>query len=265
MTEFPPVEMIDGAASSGLLFLCDHASNALPSEYGDLGLPPEAFSRHIAYDIGAAPLTRALAARFGAPAVLTTWSRLLLDPNRGRDDPTLVMQLSDGQIVPGNHRVSAAEVERRLRRFYDPYDAAIVAALDRFAAAGEVPIVVSTHTYTPAWKGQPRPWHAGILWDTDPRVARPLLKGLAAEPGLVVGDNEPYTGALRGDTIWRHATRRGLPCALLEVRQDLVADEAGVAEWAGRLAPLLAACAADPEIRRVEYWGSRTGPMPPWP
>jgi predicted N-formylglutamate amidohydrolase len=265
MNDFPPVETIDGDPASGLLFLCDHASNALPPEYGGLGLPAEAFGRHIAYDIGAAPLTRRLAARFRAPAVLTTWSRLLLDPNRGRDDPTLVMQLSDGQIVPGNHRVSAEEIERRLVRFYDRYDDAIVAALDRFAESCETPIVVSTHTYTPAWKGQPRPWHAGILWDTDPRVARPLLKGLRAEPGLIIGDNEPYTGALRGDTIWRHATRRGLPCALVEVRQDLVGDGEGVAEWADRLAPILAVCAADPEIRSVEYWGSRTGPTPPWP
>jgi predicted N-formylglutamate amidohydrolase len=253
-----PVDAVPGAIESGLVLLCDHASNALPPEYGDLGLPPEAFARHIAYDIGAAEVTRGLARGLRAPALLTTWSRLLLDPNRGRDDPTLVMRLSDGQIVPGNRHVDEAEIERRLQRFYDPYDAAITAELDRFAAAGVVPIVVSMHSFTPAWKGVPRPWHVGLLTDRDYRVTTPLLVALKADPLLVVGDNEPYDGALAGDTLHRHATRRGLPNTLVEIRQDLIADKAGVAAWVERLVPMLAALAADTTLRRVEYWGSRT-------
>lgn len=264
MSAFVPVEEIPGDLQSGLLFLCDHAANHLPKEYGDLGLPAAAFERHIAYDIGAAALTRSMAAATGAPAVLTTFSRLLIDPNRGRDDPTLVMQLSDGQIVPGNHRLTDDELERRLTRFYDPYDRAIEAWLERFQAARIVPIVVSTHSFTPMWKGVARRWHAGILWDKDSRLARLLIDGLAADPTLVVGDNEPYDGALIGDVCYRHATRRGLPNALIEVRQDLVAHDAGVAIWAERLVPLLQRAANDTSVRRVEYWGSRTGPVTPW-
>jgi predicted N-formylglutamate amidohydrolase len=264
MTDFPPTRHIPGDLASALLFLCDHASNALPPEYGGLGLPPEAFQRHIAYDIGAAPLTRALAAALNAPAILTTWSRLLLDPNRGRDDPTLVMRLSDGQVVPGNHPITEAEIEARLKRLYDPYDDAIRAELDRFAMARIVPIVIAIHSFTPVWRGRPRPWHIAMLHDADRRLADPLIAALREDPTLVVGDNEPYDGALKGDTLYRHATRRGLPNVILEIRQDLIADDGGVRAWAHRLVPILRALAADPDLRRVAYHGSRTGPVEPW-
>lgn len=264
MTPFPPTLNIDGDLASGLLFLCDHASNTLPPEYGDLGLPAEAFRRHIAYDIGAAPLTRALAEALNAPAILTTWSRLLLDPNRGRDDPTLVMRLSDGQVVPGNHPISEDEIEARLKRFYDPYDEVIRDTLDRFAMARIVPIVISIHSFTPIWRGKARPWHIAMLHDADRRVADPLIAALGEDPTLVVGDNEPYDGALKGDTLYRHATRRGLPNVILEIRQDLIADDGGVRQWADRLAPILRRLADDQNLRRVAYHGSRTGPVEPW-
>jgi predicted N-formylglutamate amidohydrolase len=123
--ETHPVEAIEGSPTAGLILLCDHASNAVPPDLAHLGLARAQFERHIGYDIGAADLTRALARLLGAPAVLTTFSRLVIDPNRGRDDPTLVMRLSDGAVVPGNARMGPDEVERRLRRFYDPYDDAI--------------------------------------------------------------------------------------------------------------------------------------------
>ena len=243
----------------GLLLLCDHASNAIPPEYGDLGLEACDLRRHIAYDIGAAELTRRLAALLGAPALLTDFSRLLVDPNRGRDDPTLVMRLSDRAIVPGNARVDAGEVERRVVRFRAPYDAAIEEALGAFAAAGIVPAILSVHSYTPAMKGVLRPWHAALLWDADPRLARPLIAGLRAEPGLLIGDNQPYDGALRGDTLDRHAAPRGLAAAVLEVRQDLVADEAGEAAWAARIARALTPVLADPALRVAQHYISRAG------
>src|SRR4051812_11497358 len=148
-----PVEIIDGAVESGALILCDHASNAVPPDLGDLGLPETEFQRHIAYDIGAAAVTRSLARRLGAPAILTRFSRLIIDPNRGRDDPTLVMRLSDGAVVPGNAAVDDAEIARRIRRFYDPYDAAITAAIDRALAAGHPPVIVTVHSFTPIWRG----------------------------------------------------------------------------------------------------------------
>src|SRR4051794_25083319 len=179
-----PVEIIEGALESGLLLLCDHASNAVPPDLGDLGLPEAEFRRHIAYDIGAAAVTRSLAGRLNAPAILTRFSRLIIDPNRGRDDPTLVMRLSDGAVVPGNAKVDEAEIQRRIERFYDPYDAAIAEAIHKAMAADHPPAIVTVHSYTPVWRGRPRPWHVGILWDADERYAKPLLEGLSAEAGL---------------------------------------------------------------------------------
>jgi predicted N-formylglutamate amidohydrolase len=253
-----PVESIDGAIESGVLILCDHASNAVPPDLGDLGLPAEQFERHIAYDIGAAAVTRSLARRLGAPAILTRFSRLVIDPNRGRDDPTLVMRLSDGAVVPGNAEVDEAEVAARIARFYDPYDAAITAAIERAMRAGHPPVIVTVHSFTPIWRGWPRPWHVGILWDADERFARPLLDGLSAEAGLVVGDNEPYDGALAGDTVDRHATVRGLANALIEIRQDLIASDEGAEEWAERFARLLKPLAAQESLRTPRIQASRT-------
>jgi predicted N-formylglutamate amidohydrolase len=253
-----PVEIIEGAVDSGILILCDHASNAVPPDLGDLGLSPSEFHRHIAYDIGAAAVTRSLARRLGAPAILTQFSRLIIDPNRGRDDPTLVMRLSDGAVVPGNATVDEAEIASRIERFYDPYDAAIAARIHQAMAAGHPPVIVTVHSFTPIWRGWPRPWHVGILWDADERFARPLLEGLSAEEGLVVGDNEPYDGALAGDTIDRHATARGLANALIEIRQDLIASDEGAEEWAERFARLLKPLAERQELRAPKLHASRT-------
>ncbi|MGO4707373.1 N-formylglutamate amidohydrolase [Microvirga sp. 2MCAF38] len=253
-----PVETIAGSLESGVLILCDHASNAVPEDYGDLGLPLAEFERHIAYDIGAAAVTRSLAKRLGAPAILTRFSRLVIDPNRGRDDPTLVMRLSDGAVVPGNAKVDEAEVQRRIARFYDPYDAAIQAAVENAIGTGNPPVIVTIHSFTPLWRGWPRPWHVGILWDVDDRFARPLLDGLAAEDSLVVGDNEPYDGALAGDTIDRHATVLGLANALVEIRQDLIATDEGAEEWAKRFATLLKPLAAQADRRIPKLHATRT-------
>lgn len=232
-------EHIQGPASAPLIFLCDHASNALPPAYGDLGLPAAEFQRHIAYDIGAAQVTRALAALFGAPAFLGVWSRLLIDLNRGPDDPTLVMKISDGALVPGNVAADAAEVASRVARYHAPYHAAITAAIDAAMAEGVQPALVGLHSFTPAWKTVPRPWHVGVLWDRDARLAGPLLDAFRAEPGMTVGDNEPYHGALEGDTMWTHGTERGLPHCLVELRQDLVADGVGIANMTAMVARAL--------------------------
>jgi predicted N-formylglutamate amidohydrolase len=244
-----------------VLLLCDHASNALPAEYGSLGLPGEAFGRHIAYDIGAAGVTRRLAALIGCPAVLTTFSRLLIDPNRGADDPTLIMRISDGAIVPGNARISADDIERRRRDFWQPYRDCVSSLLNEMLARGPVPAVIALHSFTPTWKSRARPWHVGILWDLDDRLARPTISALEADDNLVVGDNEPYDGALEGDTMYHHGTMRGLPHMLVEIRQDLVADTAGEAAWAGRLAGILRPILADPTLHAVKHYGTRTHPV----
>jgi predicted N-formylglutamate amidohydrolase len=260
---FHPVERIEGIAGTGLILLCDHASNALPPEYGSLGLPASELERHIGYDIGAAGVTRALARLLDCPAVLSHFSRLLIDPNRGEDDPTLVMRLSDGAIVLGNRHVVAPEVARRIARFPRPYHQAIEREINAMLAGGIVPALLSVHSFTPIWRGVPRPWHAGLLWDLDDRFARPMVEALAAPGDLIVGDNEPYDGALRNDCLYRHGTARGLPHALIEIRQDLIADEAGQIVWAERLAGLLPTILACPELHEQTFYGSRTGIVVP--
>ncbi|GAB4235412.1 MAG: N-formylglutamate amidohydrolase [Methyloligellaceae bacterium] len=244
------------------MLICDHATNRVPEGYGDLGVGAEQLSRHIGYDIGAAGVTERLSALLGAPAILSNFTRLFIDPNRGEDDPTLVMQLSDGAVVPGNAGISAEEIERRLAHFYAPYHAAIDAAIDEALEAGRPPVLLSIHTFTENWKGVGRPWHAGILWDKDPRLAVPLIEALSRDPALHVGDNEPYRGALRGDCMYKHGTRRGLAHALVEIRQDLVATEQGQAAWAERLAqvmrPFLNEETAPPGLHEIRHFGSHT-------
>lgn len=251
---------VAGSLTTGVILLCDHAGNALPAAYGTLGLPPAELLRHIAYDIGAEGVTQRLAARLGAPAVMTRFSRLLIDCNRGEDDPTLIMRLSDGAVVPGNRTLAAEERTQRIARYYRPYHAAIAEVIDRALAANVVPVLISVHSFTGAWRGRPRPWHAAVLWDKDPRLAHALLAELRADPVLVIGDNEPYTGRLKGDCMWRHGTARGLAHAIVEIRQDLIASEDGQAEWAGRLAGamgrILAGPRANPELRTIRFFGS---------
>jgi len=230
-------------AQSKLLFLCDHATNRVPSEYGNLGLARKLFETHIAYDIGAAFVTRALAESFGAAALLGGVSRLLIDLNRGADDPTLVMKLSDGSIIPGNRDAGADEVARRMSRFHAPYHAAI---RQEMARIGEGAILVSIHSFTPAWKGVRRPWEMGVLYGRDARLARPLMKHLAAA-GFTVGDNEPYTGALEGDTLDIHGTQTGHANVLIEIRQDFLDQEEKARAFATRLKPVLDASLQDME------------------
>ena len=239
-------EAIAGTAPAvPLLLLCDHASNALPPGLGTLGLAPELLATHIAHDIGAAAVTRALAAAWGAPALLGRWSRLLVDLNRGADDPTIVMKLSDGSIIPGNAGASpaadAAEVARRIAAYHAPYHAAIAAELARI---GPDAAIVSIHSFTPRWKSVPRVWEAGVLYDADTRLAHPLMARLR-DAGFTVGDNEPYSGALEGDTLNVHGTRRGLPHVLVELRQDLIGDAAQAQAFALRLKPILDAALDD--------------------
>lgn len=256
---FEPVEIVPGALDGGLLLLCDHASNALPPEYGSLGLSAAQFARHIAYDIGAAAVTRALAARFRAPAALTRFSRLLIDPNRGADDPTLVMKLSDGAIVPGNVAADMAEVARRRELFWKPYREAAAGLAGDMIATGRPPAIVSIHSFTPSWRGVVRPWEVGLLWDADPRLAQDLLEGLEAALASPVGDNEPYDGALVGDTLYDVGTAGGLANVIVELRQDLIATDEGAARWAEIVGDALAPVLARPDVHIIRHYPSRAG------
>jgi predicted N-formylglutamate amidohydrolase len=257
-----PYRRIEGDAACGLVLLCDHAANDLPKAYGSLGLPPHEFHRHIAYDIGAAGVTERIAEALHAPALLTRYSRLLIDPNRGADDPTLIMQISDGAVVPGNATIDETERSARIAQYYEPYHEAIAASIDTALEAGKPPIVVSVHSFTSAWRGEQRPWHVAVLWDKDPRLALPLLDAFQAIPGLVAGDNVPYSGQLYGDTLYRHATSRGLAHVLIEIRQDLILAPEGQAEWGDRLAGVLRNVMQDQdlatELHRVQHFGSYT-------
>jgi predicted N-formylglutamate amidohydrolase len=257
---YPAFEVIPGALDSGALIICDHASNAIPQGYGTLGLPREALERHIAYDIGAADVTRALAGILGAPAVLSTYSRLVIDPNRGLNDPTLVMRCSDGAIVPGNAYIEAAEIARRSTRLWAPYRREIATTVDAMIATGEPPALVSIHSFTPVMHSLARPWKIGVLWDCDDRIPKPLIEAMLAEPDLraaEVGDNEPYDGALAGDTIDEIATARGLANALIELRQDLIAEGRDATAWGERLARALRPIIADRRSREAADLGSR--------
>lgn len=240
---------VAGADRSGRwLVTCDHACARVPAAVipgGDLGLPPAEMTRHIAYDIGAAGLTLALAERLGGPALLSDFSRLVIDPNRGEDDPTLLMKLYDGTIIPANARADAAETERRLELCHRPYHRAYAA----LAARRPDTVICAVHSFTPRLSGRAkRPWHVGILYADDERLARPLIARLRAEPDLCVGANEPYGGHLPGDAIDRHALARGRPNVLIELRHDLIKSECDQRRWAHRLAPLLEAALAEAHL-----------------
>ncbi len=242
MSAHPALTITPATSNTELLILCDHATNIIPPTVngGDLGLSVQDMSRHIAYDVGALELSQMLAQRTGAALIASRFSRLVIDPNRGDDDPTLVMKLYDGSIIPGNRHADAGEVAQRKSALYDPYHLAISRKIDAMLAGGQVPHLISIHSYTPQLQGKPfRPWHAGILWDRDDRLARPLVNRLSALPDIIVGDNEPYTGRLTGDTMFKHGTARGLPHVLIEIRNDLIETAAGQSEWADALAPIL--------------------------
>ena len=235
---------IEGADRRGRwVVTCDHASNRVPPEVagGDLGLPPADMARHIAYDVGAAGVSRRLAELLDAPVILSEFSRLVIDPNRGEDDPTLLMKIYDGSIIPANRHADAAEVERRLDLFHRPYHR----ALSELIASRDDPVIVAIHSFTPQLVGRPpRPWHVGVLYAGDTRLAYPLIARLNAEPDLCVGDNEPYSGHLPGDALDRHAVQPGRLHVLVEIRNDLIADTTAQDSWAERLAPHLVAALA---------------------
>ena len=259
MTESAFELLQPAARQADILFVCDHASSRVPKAYGTLGLEEGAFAAHIAYDIGAAQMTRALAEAYGAPAVMARWSRLLIDLNRGADDPTLVMKLSDGRIIPGNRNADAAEIEKRIRLYYQPYHAAIADEIAGLRSAGVIPTIISMHSFTPVWKGYRRPWDVGVLWDRDGRLARPLMTALK-RAGFTVGDNEPYKGELENDCMYVHGTGNGLPHVLIEIRQDLIATQAAAEAFARRLKPLVDEALAEMGPPAIQY--SRALPVP---
>lgn len=230
-------EYIPGSAGSGLLLIADHASSHVPPDI-DLGIDPALLREHIAVDIGVEPLTRELAARLGCPAIIASVSRLVVDLNRRSDEPQAIPIASDGRAVPANAELSEAERRERIERFWKPYHALIDGSIDEVRPK----MLLSLHSFTPRLASRPeeeRPWHIGILYNEDDRAAR-LGIGKLRSAGVRTGDNEPYSGKILNTTMNLHAEARGLPYLGIEVRQDLIADEAGVERWAEFLAPVIA-------------------------
>lgn len=239
--EPPPFRVLNDNAESPLLLLCDHASRRIPASLGSLGLDPAVLRSHLAWDIGAGPVTEHLADALGVTAVLAGYSRLVIDCNRQLIDPQAFLEFGDGVAIAGNRSISDANRQARTDEIYWPYHAAIAAQLTRLQNAGEVPIVLAIHSFTPVMSGVSRPWEVGILWDKDPRVPDILIDELQ-RAGLNVGDNEPYSGRAPQDfTIDHHAEAANLPHAGIEIRQDLVSDERGVQKMAALFNGILAA------------------------
>lgn len=252
----PPFTVVNPDGEAPAVLVCDHASNAVPTALGQLGLGPAELSQHIAWDIGAAQVTRLLAARLDAPAVLAGYSRLVIDCNRAPGDPTSIAEISDGIFIPGNRNIDDTAAESRLNEVFWPYHHAITQMMaHRWRHGhGRAPALIAVHSFTPVMNGFRRPWQLGVLWNRDPRLARPLLARFQADPELCVGDNEPYSGREVGFTMDTHGAAAGLPHVEIEIRQDLIADGVGCGRWATVVGDVLEEVLRDETLYRVQHY-----------
>ncbi len=238
--ETGPVRVFNRAAAGPFVLLCDHASNHVPPGYGTLGLPQSELTRHIAWDPGAAPVSRLMAERLDAVLVESAISRLIIDCNRPLDAPDLMPATSETTVIPANVAVAGDERARRIALAHAPFHDTIETIVADRLAAGRPTMIVSVHSFTPVYRGVPRPWHVGLIHDGDERLSAPMIAALAAIDGVTVGDNEPYAPADRVYySLERHARSHELPCVMIEIRNDEIGDAAGQELWAGRLATIL--------------------------
>ncbi len=234
------VKVTNAGGSSPYLFTCDHASNFVPPEFGALGLTAEELERHVAWDPGALPVAGLVAEALDATLVETCVSRLVIDCNRPLDAHNLISDVSETTAVPGNAGLTQAQRQARIDLAWRPFHDTIARTVEARLAAGRETRLVSIHSFTPVYFGRQRPWHIGIIHDGDERISAPLLRALGGVAGIVVGDNEPYSPAdLVYFTLERHARSRGLACAMIEIRNDVIAAGAGQAKWAGLLTAIL--------------------------
>jgi predicted N-formylglutamate amidohydrolase len=234
-----PFEILNPHATRPLLLVCEHASRNLPERLE--GAYPEALMRtHYGCDIGTDALTRQLAEALQARAVVARYSRIVIDCNRRLRDPTLLLADTELGPVPANTDVSDEERAARIGEIFVPFHAAVSREIRSFTDAGVTPVYVAIHSFTPELTGSPRPWDMGVMWDADPRLAQRLHEALHTEPGLLIGDNEPYSGKYAADfSVDFHAERIGLANVAIEIRQDHLQSEAGISAWAVRLASAL--------------------------
>lgn len=252
--EPPAFEVINAEGNAALLLVCDHASPRIPEALDQLGLQPQALGLHIASDIGAADLTRRLAVRLDAPAVLAGYSRLVIDCNRQPGDPQSILTASDGIIIPGNKTLRPEEQEARADAFFWPYHHAIEHLFARLRRRGPEPLLFSVHTFTPTLGGEDRFWDAGVLWNRDPRMAVPLIAMLRQVEGLAIGDNEPYAGTALAYTLNLHAGTAGLAHAAIEVRQDHCETPEQLDRWAEILGNALGRLLDMGNLHRIELF-----------
>ena len=244
-----PYEIVNPDGRSRVILTCDHASRRIPRRLGTLGVASADLGRHVAWDIGAAAVARRLSEILDAPLILCGYSRLVVDCNRQLDQAEAFVTQSEDVRVPGNEAMSAAAREARAEAVFWPYHEAVNRVVGARTGAEAAPVMVSVHSFTPVYHGEARPWDIGVLHRWDRRLADLMLTALRGDGGLHVGDNQPYRVALDEDyTIPVHAETRGMPHALLEIRQDLVAADAGTEDWAGRLASVLGDVLDDPSV-----------------
>src|SRR4051794_37993660 len=239
--DVPPVLEENTAGRSPYLLTCDHYGRLIPKVLGDLGLPASELTRHIAWDIGIAGVAETLSKHLDAHLIAQRYSRLVIDCNRPPGVPSSIPRISEATIIAGNEAISPAAAETRRRQVFDPYHERIRAVIDQRLHRHLPTVLVSLHSFTPVYAGIARPWHIGTLYQRDTRLPPRLLKHLRAEGDLVVGDNEPYAVSEDTDyTIPMHAEARGLINTGIEIRQDLISDQAGETAWADRLARIFA-------------------------
>ena len=222
--------------NSNYLVVCDHASNIIPKKYNNLGLDQKYLDSHRAYDIGASSVACELAKLLDCNLVMANYSRLLIDPNRGEDDPTLITKLSERKIIHGNisirNKKDNIDRNERLKKFYFPYHKKITEFINLSVSSNNIPKILSIHSFTPIWDGKKRENEVGILWDKDDRLSKIFLNSLKE---IKLGDNEPYSGRLKNDTLFRHATSQGYPHVLIELRQDLLKNKKDRLQWAKKI------------------------------
>lgn len=235
--DVPPVSEKNPAGRSPFLLTCDHYGRLIPAALGDLGVAASELTRHIAWDIGIAGVAERLAQALDAHLIAQRYSRLVIDCNRPPDVASSIPVISEATVIPGNEGLEAAQAAARRADVFEPYHRAIDAAIERRVRAGMPTVLVALHSFTPVYAGIARPWHIGALYQHDRRLPPLLMQHLRAEGDLVVGDNEPYAVSNETDyTIPVHGERRGLINTGIEIRQDLISDQAGEAQWAQRLA-----------------------------
>lgn len=247
--------LINPEARGGVVLLCDHATNHVPAAYDNLGLAPDELHKHIAFDIGAEAVTRRICELMGVTAILGPVSRLVIDCNREPDRPSLVPKASDGVYIPANQEMTPSAIAARRDAYYHPFHGACETVINNHLDGGIVPLVVGVHSFTPEMSGEKRPWHVGLLWNDDPRLAQAMIGLLERETDLIIGDNLPYSGKDLYYTMQRHGADNGLPQTTLEIRQDLVDTEEKVTHWAALMADIFDECMTRSDLVTRKYYG----------